>query len=371
MSFSSDTYIGECLVIGRKLAKGEASSGRGTFASLRSKPVSLSDAQELSQVIRTSNKIRKLEDGPFGGIPIYKGEALAGEILDAPLDSFKEGWGAARILDYSVAQVSHSLSAGRLWLPAKPNVQDLPIVQLKHLGQRGVDHQFFISAAHKAPFVKAAASATSTYPALWNHDAKNETRMVCLPDSQMLVRPGMEAAAAKLWEIASRSHITQEFRFTSQPLAVAITDQESIGGRAWPNVTFSDNRFDAAFALWCNCTLGLLLFWWKASRQQSGRGALTINGVESLPVLDFRTLTDDQLRTAKSIFNEFRSRDLKPAYMADADPNRALLDRRVVCDLLGFDEEVYVAVRRLAAKWCAEPSVHGGKARPKDAKLVS
>ena len=48
----------------------------------------------------------------------------------------------------------------------------------------------------------------------------------------------------------------------------------------------------------------------------------------------------------------------------------ALLDRRVVCDLLGFDESIYEGVRRLAAKWCAEPSVHGGKARPKNAKLV-
>ena len=52
------------------------------------------------------------------------------------------------------------------------------------------------------------------------------------------------------------------------------------------------------------------------------------------------------------------------------DPNRALLDRRVVCDLLGFDESIYEGVRRLAAKWCAEPSVHGGKARPKGEKLV-
>ena len=63
--------------------------------------------------------------------------------------------------------------------------------------------------------------------------------------------------------------------------------------------------------------------------------------------------------------------DLKPAYLADADPNRALLDQRVVRDLLGFDGDVYVAVRRLAAKWCAEPSVHGGKARPRGARLVS
>ena len=74
---------------------------------------------------------------------------------------------------------------------------------------------------------------------------------------------------------------------------------------------------------------------------------------------------------AETIFEDFRDKELKPAYLADADPNRALLDRRVVCDLLGFDEEVYAAVRHLAANWCAEPSVHGGKARPKNAKLVS
>ena len=83
-----------------------------------------------------------------------------------------------------------------------------------------------------------------------------------------------------------------------------------------------------------------------------------------------RCLSDARLATAEVIFNEFRELDLLPAYLADADPNRALLDRRVIRDLLGFDEEVYRGVRRLAAKWCAEPSVHGGKARPKTARLV-
>ncbi|MCY4107729.1 MAG: hypothetical protein OXG11_01725 [Chloroflexi bacterium] len=70
------------------------------------------------------------------------------------------------------------------------------------------------------------------------------------------------------------------------------------------------------------------------------------------------------------IFEEFRDRELKLAYLADADPNRAEVDRLVVCDLLEFDESVYEAVRRLAAKWCAEPSVHGGKQRPIGASLV-
>ena len=180
----------------------------------------------------------------------------------------------------------------------------------------------------------------------------------------------MEAKAATVWASASRAHVNRDFRFNSQPLAAAFTEQESIGGRAWPNVAFVDKRFDYAFTVWSNSTLGLLLFWWHSNRQQSGRGTITIQAVESLPVLDFRAMSDEQLRTAELIFDEFRDKELNPAYLADADPNRALLDRRVVCDLLGLDEDTYTAVRRLAAKWCAEPSVHGGKPRPKEARLV-
>ena len=194
--------------------------------------------------------------------------------------------------------------------------------------------------------------------------------MVCLPDSQLRVRRGMEAKAAEVWTTASRTHQNLDFRFNSQPLAVAFTDPASVGGRAWPNVGFENQQFDFAFSLWGNSTLGLLCFWWHSNRQVAGRGAITISKVESLPVLDFRALSDEQLATAQEIFEEFRDKELMPAYLADADPNRALLDRRVVCDLLGFDEGVYEGVRRLAAKWCAEPSVHGGKARPKDAQLV-
>ena len=134
---------------------------------------------------------------------------------------------------------------------------------------------------------------------------------------------------------------------------------------------FDNERFDYAFSVWGNSTLGLLSYWWHSSRQQSSKATITIRSAESLPVLDFRTLTEDQLTTAETIFDEFRDKELMPAYLADADPNRALLDRRVICDLLGFDQDTYHAVRRLSGKWCAEPSVHGGKGRPAGAKIVS
>ena len=366
LSFSADTGMSECLVIARK----DDTSQRGNFTSLRSRTRGFAHAAAVANDIINNPSIRSLEAGPYGGTPLTVGDEFVGESLDAPIDGYANGWGVARILDASVAQVANLLSSGNLWLPAGPKMQTIPMVSLSDVGQRGIDHQFFLSPAHKGPFIKSTSSPTATYPALWNHDAKNETRLVCLPDSQMLARNVMDKAADKLWKVASRSHITQEFRFTSQPLSVAVTDQKSIGGRAWPNVRFADSRYDSSFSLWGNCTLGLLLFWWRSSRQQSGRGAMTINGIESLPVLDFRALSDDQLTAAEAIFNDFRDRELKPAYLADADPNRALLDRRVVCDVLGLDESIYEGVRRLAAKWCAEPSVHGGKARPRNAKLV-
>ena len=129
------------------------------------------------------------------------------------------------------------------------------------------------------------------------------------------------------------------------------------------NVIFDDERYNYAFAAWGNGTLGLLSYWLHSSRQQSSKARMTIRAAETLPVLDLRALTDEQLAIANDIFDDFRDRDLMPAYLADAEPNRALLDRRVVCDLLGFGEDVYEGMRLLAAKWCAEPSVHGGKKR--------
>ena len=147
------------------------------------------------------------------------------------------------------------------------------------------------------------------------------------------------------------------------------TLQDCIGGTAWPNVNFPKKSWDYAFALWGNSTLGLLLFWWHANRQHPGRAQTTIRAAETLPVLDFRELSEEQIKQAKSIFNDFKRRSFRPAYWSDVDETRADLDRAVLCDWLGFGESIYQAVRQLARKWCAEPSVHGGKQRPKNILL--
>ena len=370
LSFSADTGLAECLVVARKLKAGENGSARGRFTSLGYRPQSFAHASEASKSLVSPSDVRRIEDGPYGGTPLTIGDEWSGVSISRPLGTDGENWRAVRVFDGSLAQTAYALSQSKLWLPGSASPVELKTALLSDIGKLGLVDRDITGPTPRGPFDRAAASPTATYPALWSHNAKRETRMVCMPDSQLLVRSGMEDKAADVWDTASQVHLNRGFRFNAQPLAFAFTDQRSIGGRAWPNVNLGGREHSMALTLWGNSTLGMLCYWWNAGRQDAGRGDMTIRSAENIPVLDLRALTHEQLRTAESIFNELRDLELKPAYLADADPNRALLDRRVVCDLLGFDEEVYAAVRRLAAKWCAEPSVHGGKPRPKNANLA-
>ena len=374
VSFSSDTAIAECLVVARKLLDGEKSAASMTFSSFSRRPQGLAHSAAVAGACANGGAGKGIEDGPYGGAPLMVGDEQEGETLSVLRGKNGDAWSAVRLADSSLAQTAYALANSRLWLPRFLESLELEVSPLGDMAELGLYHLDIIGAPRRGPFDKATASPTATYPALWNHNASKEKHIVCEPDSQLLVRHGMEEKAATAWASASRAHTTVDYTFGSQPLAVAFTESATIGGRAWPSVIFDDERYDYVFATWGNSTLGLLSYWWHSSRQQPGRGIITIRTAETLPVLDLRALTGEQHAIAKDIFDDFRERDLKPAYLADADENRALLDRRVVCDMLGFGEDVYAGVRLVAAKWCAEymaePSVHGGKRRPRGARLV-
>ncbi len=367
ISFSADTNIAECLVIATK-NDGAGNENTGRFASLERRPRDMMQASVLADAITGITAPRSIDDGPYGGTAIMVGEQPTGELMALPVTRDGDIWGTVRLLDGSVAQTAHALSESRLWLPGNANGTDLPIAALSEVGHRGW-HDINI-ASSSGPFTRTPPRPTATYPALWSHDAKRETRLVCEPDTELRVKQGQEARASEAWATAGRAHLSKGFRFNSQPLSAAYTATLSLGGGGWPNVNFANEASDKGFILWSNSTLGLVSYWWHANRQQSGRGMMTVTSMDSLPVLDFRGMSDEQLAAAERIFEEFSDKDLMPAYLADADPNRDLLDRRVVMDMLGFDEDVYRGVRRLAQKWCAEPSVHGGKARPRDARPI-
>ena len=369
VAFSSDTSMADCLVVARKHNSEIHDNRRIRFTSLLRRPTGFVQSSEIAKQLTTTKTIRNLEDGPFGGTDIFCGGEKMGETITASVSNNNPAWNPVRIHDFSLTQTAYALAQGKLWLP-RCKARPLPITTMDRLSWTGIGERDAVGKPPRAPFDLAPPSRTATYPALWKHDAKQETQMICQPDCQLRPRIGLEKKATQVWQTAGRAHLNRNFTLGSQPLAVAITIEPCIGGTAWPSINFTNEKWDYAFALWGNSTLGLLLFWWHGNRQHPGRYRISRLAIETLPVLDFRALSQAQVKQAKRIFDQFKDKHFLPAYLADEDPTRDDLDRTVLCDLLGFDETTYQAVRQLAAKWCAEPSVHGGKQRNKNTPLA-
>ena len=116
MSFSADTNMGECLVVGRK----SVGSGRAVFVVLNERPqyplLGASAAREINQLISTGN-IRRLEDGPVGGSRLTFGNEVIGYAVDAPIPA-AGGWNLVRIADFALAQTAYQMTKkGHVWRP--------------------------------------------------------------------------------------------------------------------------------------------------------------------------------------------------------------------------------------------------------------
>ena len=353
------------MVIARK--RGERPAGtRGVFVCLKRRPRNAIEASEMARAIHAFAEVggqRRLEDGPYGGAPIRVGLEVVGEALDCPLVE-GEQWPVAGIADLALAQTAYQLTTGRLWLPGQAPISaiDIPMTSLGQMGQMGFLHRDINGSGGRGSFdIRSPGSASSTYPTLWGHDAKRERAMMVHPDSEAVVRVGKEERAAEIWTARSRAHHNSDLRFNSQPLAVAYTEHPSLGGRSWPNVLFEATSHEMIYALWGNSSLGLLCYWWHATKEQSGRGVMPRTQARRLPTLDPRGLSKSQLSAAETVFDEMRKREMLPFNEAYRDAVRQELDERLLVEVLGLNIALLEPLSLLRRKLCAEPSVHGGK----------
>ena len=361
-SFSADTGMAEILLIARKSA--DARRDRGLFVSLRQRPRNEMEASEIARAITAlleNTDFRALEDGPYGCNPIVIGASEIGEILDAPLEDGP--WSVIGISDCAVAQTAFQLAQGRIWLPVMNDDDSvsIPTAVMGQICRVGFHDANIVGNGRQAAFTLSEYSVSSSFPILWGHDANRERSLIVVPDKHGRVQRGKEERASVIWDTRSHTHHNRNFRFNSQPLGVAFTERQSIGGSAWPNVQFESRAHEIAYTLWGNTTLGLLAYWWHSSRQQAGRGIMPITAIRAMPTLDVTQLTTEQLAIAEAIFDDLRDAEFLPANEAYRDDSRQELDRRVLIDLLGLPESILQPLALLRLKWCSEPSVHGGK----------
>lgn len=380
MSFSADTGMGECLIIGRRTTNPDK---RGVFVVLNEPPtyplLGATVATQIWQLLK-NHALRRLEDGPFGGSTLRFGDTLIGQALEAPLEE-ADGWSLSRISDLSLAQVAHQLIAhGLVWLPGteKANAFSTPLTPIADIGKVGpVDRDVNgrePDGAIRGPFelFPAGDHHASTYPVLWEHVAARERCMVFEADHEGVPYQGNSPAeqqkitqkVERVWATASHCHSNRDFQFNSQSTAMQFTPRKTIGGRAWLSVQLASPDLEKALVLWSNTTFGLLLFWWHSSKQQSGRGIITKQTLQTLPVLDVTQLTPEQLAAAVRIFDDLSESPLLPVHEIDHDAARKELDTRFLREVLAAPESLLEAdgpMDLLRWKLSREPSIRGSK----------
>ncbi|MCY3786573.1 MAG: hypothetical protein OXG47_07590 [bacterium] len=382
-AFSADTGMADAILLATKRSTGraEGESPRARYLVLDRLPQSITAGVEVARESHSRTDPGRLTVGA----------QLVGWSVHGAFDDDATGHPTG-VTNPDVAGAASALADGTLELPRHESLP-LPVVPLGVLGRRGpIDRDIDgISRGRngaadepRGPFdvvrLSSRASCTrASWPILWSHSAAAERRMTVLPCSEGILRAGMRGAALRLWNGyrnadgaliagAGRLHISRDFRLNSQSLGACLTPRPAIGGRAWPSFSPTPSAqeragiWEKALAVWLNTTPGLLARWWVSNRQQSGRACLTVTTLGSIPALDLRVVPVEAVTALAATFDRFAGRDLLPANEAYRDPLRCELDEAVLCGVLGLPESILEPLATLREQWCAEPSVHGGKA---------
>ena len=380
VSFSADTSIGECLIIGRK---SETGSRRATFIVLNKRPqfplLGVIAAEQIRREIESKN-LRHLEDGPVNGTPLRFGDEAIGQALDAPLP-VSGGWNLSRIADLSLAQTAYQLiNEERLWLPAmnQSETVNIPLATVAQIGGIGPYHADIngdtSTGGIRGPFVISPIQSNSvpTYPVLWSHDAERERTMSFEGDSEGVPRQGstseeqdiVDRKVERIWNTASHCHFNHSFGFNCQSTGIQFTHRKTIGGRAWLSIKLSSVDVEKALVVWANTSLGLLLHWWHANKQQPGRGIIGKSMLQTLPILDVTALEPKLLAEAVKLFDSMNEQRLLPLHELDTDPVRKELDEAFARNVLRLPESILTSggpLELLRMKLSREPSIRGSK----------
>ena len=323
-AFSADTNMAECLVVALK--GGTENTGRGTFVCLHRRPASHLEAVEIAKCIQGLRDVRKLEDPPIGGNPIKIGDETVGAALNCPL---KKIWTTSRIKELALIQSAHHLANGYVWLPGQHDPLENPICSVGEIATTSFDDTR-VKGAQGAFDVEDGYSDADDHLGLRHVKSDRQRTMVVKPDCHGIIRSNYWDQAQQVLARNSRIHQNIGLRFNANSLSVLFTEKPTIGMSLLPNVVFGNSLHEYVWTLWSNSTLGLLCYWIHCNKRQSGRGAIRLTLLHSMPTLDVRQLDQAALQNAERIFEEMKYKKMLPFNQMSEDVVRQELDQRAL-----------------------------------------
>ena len=351
-NFSENTDLSELLFIARKLGSGEK-PGRVTCISLWRNPRSIHEAMHLANAIENTPKVATIEGA--GITSVRSSDGKLAEMLSTPAAISEEIWHGALISQAELLRTCWNLQHGVLRVPGNDTEFTLPTCWLRQLGGLGYDRRDI----HDA--FEVSYDDWSPYPAFWGHDAKAVISIAQSSNARLLARTAPAKgrklkSASAVYTGAGRILLVERlWPITQSVLAVGF--EEKVLGNTW--WAFNDSQFDEpqrkTLLLWLNSTLSLLFYYGRRTVTRNAWMQMKKPAWESMPVLDVRSLTQEQLTTLANAYDAVASKSLAPLAQLDDDPVRISIDE-ALCTVLGLPS--LAPVRALLAR---EPGLTGRK----------
>ena len=355
-NFSENTDLSELLFIARKLDSGEK-PGRTAYVSLWRNPRSIHEAMHLANAIEQVGSVAGIEEAGITGA--MSGDAKLAELMTLPAASPDGIWLGALFAQVELLRIAWHLARGRLSIPGVTEKAPLPLCQLHDLGALGPDQKRI----HEG--FKVTKSDWTPFPGFWGHKSTEVVTIAQTPNCKLLEwqdSPRGPHYGSHLWQRAGNILLVERMRTNTQRIIAALFPEKVLGNTWWAlNTEQLDVPMQKALVLWLNSSLNALAFFSRRVTTQGAFVKMKQPAWESMPVLDVRSLTQEQLTTLANAYDEAAAQSLAPLAQLDSDPVRIRIDD-ALCKVLELPS--LAPVRALLAR---EPGLTGQKIGPNTA----
>lgn len=328
-NFSENTDLSEVLFIARK--RNNEAAGNTRYVCLWRNPRSIHEALDVA--MRICQIGAPAEIGGQGFTSFVSSKGKLGEVLVAPAPRGPENWTEALFAQTELARTCVLLQSGRLQIPGHSKSVVVKMCRLDELGELGYDRRDI----HDA--FEVSYEDWSPYAAFWGHEAAKVTSIAQKANAKLVARteaaPGRNMKDAKaVWAKAGPILLVERLRSNTHRV-LAIGFKDPVLGNTWWSLKDKglSNEQRKALLLWFNSSLALLLFYGRRVVTEGAWMQMKKPGWSSMPVLDVRALSADQLKGLATSYDKLSSKALLSIAQLDADPVRQEIDTVLAAQL--------------------------------------
>ena len=352
-NFSDSTELSECLLIATlRPEQANATGHRTVFANLWRNPTSVSDAHRMAQAIAST--VPALVEGTGTALLEADGQHVGG-LLSVPEPSLSsDRWLGVQFARGDALRCAlRLLNEGKVVIPGQSGAAQLSLCKLDELGRVGPDRRDMWDGFQDIADVTACPMAA-------NHNTEIQRSVATDPNRYLAplteARPGRKLKPLQqLWEGAGQLLVAERLRLNTARI-IAMRADRPVLSNVWRPVRTenrdTENRdWEKALTLWMNSSLGILAMLANRTSTEGAWGALKKAGLEVLPVLDVRALTNKQLQGLVDLFDQIAVMKFERLpEMAKCSARRALDDG--LSDVPGLPELSMLRELLTTSRWC-------------------